>query len=152
MRIMRRLNKKIPEKFWYLQDGGTYTFQIPVFIGYTIPEIGAILRKQKSFNKEAVKSFLDEIEDATEKLHGKQGGIWSTQTGWSLMYLPEWKGTWNDIETLVHECFHLTINQLGRHRLFINHSTSTIEEEAMAYCQEYLWKSIRKRLSNHFKK
>lgn len=141
---------KKTKKFWYLQDGGTYSFQIPVFVGYTIPEVVEVLKKQKGLNPEAIKEFVDGVEMATKSFHGKQGGVWSTDSGWSILFLPSWEGSWNDIETLVHECFHLTINMLGRGKMMINCSSGTIEEEAIAYNQEYLWRNIRRRLEKAY--
>lgn len=142
--------KKKRTKYWYLQDWGTYTTQIPVFVGYTPTEICEVLKRQKDFNKDAVASFCNDLDDTSNVFKTVQGGIWTSGNGYSLLYLPKYTGRLSDIATLVHECFHLVINQLGRHKLFINHSTQSIEEEAMAYQQEFLWQAIQRRLDKAF--
>lgn len=144
------MKKKKRTKYWYLQDWGTYTTQTPVFVGYTPAEICATLKRQKDFNKEAVAEFCEDIDETEKVFKTVQGGIWFTKTGFSIMYLPKYEGSWSDIETLVHECFHLVINQLGKSKMLINHSTQTVEEEALAYQQEYLWKNIRYKLGEAF--
>lgn len=137
-------------KYWYLQDWGTYTTQTPVFVGYTPAEICVVLKRQKNFNKAAVTAFVHDLESSEKAFKTVQGGIWTSDNGYALMYLPKYEGTWSDIETLVHECFHLVIGQLGRAKMLINHSTESVEEEALAYQHEYLWRSIRRKLGGHF--
>jgi hypothetical protein len=142
------MSKQIKKKYWYLQDWGTYNNQTPVFVGYTIKEITAIIKKQ-GWNKEVTKKWCDESEELEKFMEGKNGSVWSYE-GWSLMYLPHWHGTWDEMETLVHECFHLVIEQLGKQKAFIN--GERVEEEGMAYQQEYLFRSIRRKLASKMMK
>lgn len=137
------MSKQMRKKYWYLQDWGTYNNQTPVFVGYTVKEITTIIKRQK-WNKEAVKKWCED-EDLAEFMEGKNGAVWKYE-GWTLLYLPSWNGTWDDIETLVHECFHLVVGQLGGQKAFIN--GGSIEEEGMAYQQEYLFRSIRRKLAS----
>lgn len=137
------------KKFWYIQDWGTYTCQTPVFVGYTPKEMLKVMKKQ-NWNKEVVKKFEGECEELTEYAEGKNGFVWSYE-GWTLLSFPHWKGTWDDIETLVHECFHLVVAQLAKSKAFVR-STDDIEEEGMAYQLEYLFRNIRIRLETELKK
>ena len=141
------MQKQIKKKYWYLQDWGTYNNQTPVFVGYTIKEITTIIKKQ-DWNKEAIKKWCED-EDLAEFMEGKNGGVWKYD-GWTLLYLPSWHGTWDDIETLVHECFHLTVAVLGHQKAFVN--GGNVEEEGMAYQQEYLFRSIRRKLTSKMMK
>lgn len=132
------------KKYWYIQEWGSYNNQTPVFVGYTTKEITSIIKRQK-WNKEVVKKWCDD-EDLEKFMEGKNGAVWSYE-GWTLLYLPKWDGSWDDYETLMHECFHMVIGQLGVQKAFIN--GERIEEEAMAYQQEFLFRNIRRKLQQN---
>ena len=146
-------NAKKRTKFWYIQDCGTYKAEIPVFVGYSESEITAIIKKQKSWKKEAVSAWVEEHTDGKEDttMIGKLGWCWIHQDGWLVFSLGKFEDTWDDYETILHECFHIVIAILGISKMFINHSRGVIEEEGMAYLQEYLFRGIRKKLQSAFK-
>lgn len=144
--------KKKRTKFWYLQDCGTYTAEIPVFVGYSINEITKIIKRQKNWKKASITAWIDEhLENDDSTLKGKQGWCWLHQDGWCVLSLAKFEDTWDDYETIMHECFHLTIAILGGSKQFINHSREVIEEEGMAYFQEYIFRGIRRKLQRTFK-
>lgn len=141
--------KKKREKYWYIQDWGTYSVQTPIFVGYTISEITKIIARQK-WDTQAKAEWAEDHQSAEVAFSKVTGGVWLSKSGHSILYLPKFEDTWGMYETIVHECFHLVINQLGKAKMMLNLSSGVIEEEAMAYQQEYLWKSIRRRLHKAF--
>lgn len=70
--------------------------------------------------------------------------------GFSLFRMPKFEDDWDDLETIMHECFHATMFILGRNKAFINHTADTIEDEGMAYFHEYLFRSIRRKLTDEY--
>ena len=130
------------KKYWYVQDWGTYGNETPVFVGYTIPEITKIMKKQ-DWSPKIIAEWCKDWDDRDNVFKDVAGGVWSCH-GSTLLYLPSWNGSWNNYETLMHECFHLIIAGLGKGKLFINEGS--IEEEGMAYQLEYLFRNIRIKL------
>lgn len=65
----------------------------------------------------------------TDKVHGR-----------FIIWFPEWKNSWDDIDTLVHETNHLV-------KFLMKFVGATNETEASAYTQEFLFRTIRHRLS-----
>lgn len=135
-----------PLKFWYIQDWGTYTNQTPVFVGYTAKEITRALRKAK-VKQEAVDLWAKGEADH-QKFMDRQAFMWFDQ-GYSLMWIGKFTDTWNDHECILHECFHAVIHCLGKQKGLIR-SESDIEDEAMAYALEYLFRGIRRKLQDKY--
>lgn len=141
--------KKKRTKFWYIQSCGTYTSDIPVFVGYTVKEITQIVKKQ-NWKKEPKDAWIKNYdEDNLVFDESKTGGVWFSQ-GYAILWLREFKNDWTSYETIMHECFHLVVNLLGKSKMMINNSNGVVEEEAMAYQQEFLFREIRRKLQNAF--
>lgn len=117
---------------------------IPVFVGYTNDEITKIIKRQKNWKKE-----LRELWENHGGFKTELGGI-VFDGGYTILFLKGFEDVWEDYETLMHECFHIVM-KMAQARLLINHTTNTIEEEALAYQQEYLFRSIRRKLQDAFK-
>ena len=81
---------------------------------------------------------------------GKLGWCWIHKDGYLVLSIQRFEDTWDDYETILHECFHIVIAILGVSKMFINHSREVIEEEGMAYLQEYLFRGIRRKLQKAF--
>lgn len=144
---MRKLKRK---KYWYIQDWGSYRNETPIFVGYSVKEITAIIKRQKNWLKQPVEAWVKGQGDSEQYFSNQRdGGIWFHE-GWTVFWLKKYEDTWDDYETIMHECFHLVINICGRNKAMVNHSTQVIEEEAMAYQQEYLFRNIREKLQKEF--
>lgn len=139
---------KTKTKFWYIQDWGTYDVQTLVCVGYSIPEITKIVNRIK-IKQEARNAWNADMRSTEAFMAEKSGGVWRSK-GYTVLYLPVFEDAWNIYETLMHECLHLVVYQLGQCKMFINMSDGTIEEEGLAYQQEYLFRAIRRKLQNHF--
>jgi len=140
------MKKKKLTRFWYIQDWGTYNVQTPVFFGYTIPEITRIMNKIE-IKQEAKNLWNNDSKMTDEVFENKSGGVWRN-SGYTLLYLPKFEDTWDLYETILHECVHLVLYQLGGHKMFINQSCNSIEEEGLAYQIEFLFRAIRRKLQS----
>lgn len=136
--------KKRPSPRWFLQDWGTYQNQTIVVVGMTQKQIVSLMRRRK-FDKVAIDAF--EADDEIPKFFCEEnkGGVWH-HDGKTVMWLREWKDDWDHHETIVHECFHLVVEILGRQK-----NMGFSHEEALAYQQEYLWRNIRRKLQGYQK-
>ena len=145
--MKKKNRRKKPTKLWFIQDWGSYSAKTPVFIGYSIPEITKVIKRLNI--KEKVKELWIQDHNMTSDIFAnKSGGIWKN-SGFTLLFLPKLEDTWDLYETILHECFHLVIYQLGQQRMFINDTTKTIEEEGLAYQIEFLFREIRRKIQKH---
>lgn len=148
--------KKIRTKFWYIQDWGTYSNQTAVFVGFTPTEITKVMKKA-GLSKEAIAEWENGAGAATKMFTAEaenSGGMWfSNKGGYSLLWMPIFEDSWKCYDTLVHECCHAVLNILGGQKNMIrslNHELF-IEDEALAYQQEFLFRKIRNKLREAFK-
>lgn len=135
--------KKIkPKKFMYIQDGGTYTNEVLVAVDVTVEDILRFtkgLNFSEDFPRRLRATFENkDIKDAAGRTLFDQGR--------SILYLCHWENTWEDYETLLHECWHLV-----HHTLVVNKHMG-MEDEAQAYQLEYWFHNIRERLDAHYGK
>lgn len=140
-------NKK-PVKTWWVQKWGTYQNEMPVFVGYTPKEILAVLKKQKTWKQEPILAWEKELKQTEEFAEGREF-CWFND-GYCILFLKPFEDKWERLEAIMHECFHLVINILGDKRGMINTTVPRVEEEAMAYQQEYLFREIRRKLQDKY--
>ena len=132
MRPTRTRSKPIKGKGWFIQDWGTYSNQTLVVVGLKDPEVIRLLRR---LNRHSARAFVRQNPDYDS------AGFVFHHNGRSLLWLPRWKNTGEDILTLIHETNHLIHYVLNKDKGMGN------ETEAQAYQQEYLFKNIRGRLN-----
>lgn len=123
-------------KTCFVLDWGTYGCQSVVAINTPTAEVLAFMRKAK-----LKKAFIAAYERSEMPVEGSGAGyFWRCfePTGSVISVTAEFN-TWPFWEALVHECHHAVHRWLGDDRGMAG------ETEALAYQQEYLWKTIRQR-------
>lgn len=132
-------------KYMYFQDWGTYGIESIVVVGYNHKEI---LQKLKKLG--ARKEILKEIEEEKKSIEPFMRGcgffVMLEKTGANILWFSRYGSDWDFIETLIHELFHAVHDCLGTRKSMME------EDDAMAYQQEFLFRSIRRKLCNYFKK
>lgn len=146
------MKKNKSKKFWYIQNWGTYSNQTPIFVGYSADEITKELKNKRfEIKKDVIETWQSDIESTRKVMSDSNTGAVWFKDGLSLLWLPDFKDDWKHLETIIHECFHLVIGILGREKMMVNFSSNTIEEEAMAYQHEFLFRSIRRKLQEKYR-
>lgn len=147
----RKNKKKKRTRFWYIQDWGIYVSHTPIFVGYTEREALKVM-KGNNFVPKMVELFEKDIEPE-DYSKNKAGFIWH-KDGYTALFLTEFDGSWYSYDSLMHECMHLVLCQLGEWMHFITYDEDRkaieIEQEGIAYAHEFLFRSIRRRLQKAF--
>lgn len=143
MKAKRKVKPRF--KFAYMQDWGTYTdYHTLVAVGMNAEEIEQAARKlikRKLHIKEVWKSFEDKEE--MEKYMACRGWCEWYKGGQSILYIREW-GSQEFMDILNHEIVHAVD--------FFHQHTCMDGMETRAYLQDYLFKSIRERLTKELRK
>ncbi len=125
----------------FIQDWGTYTNQTLVVLGMNRKQI---VHQLKRFGVK--KDFKDWIEKngefIDENIAREDKGFFAHNNGGSILWLKGWDNTWGAGEVLLHELHHAVHFILGQSKGML------AECEAMAYQQEWLFRTIRRRLTN----
>ena len=132
--------KKSPKKFCYLQNWGSFEHETFVVVGMSLKEILRYMVRH-AFCEDTIESF----EACARNSILTSALVWR-KDGRTVLWFPDWKDDWYHWSTLVHETHHLVNGVLAEHSDMID------EPEAQAYQQEYLFNSIRKRLSKAYHK
>jgi len=140
--------KKKRTKFWYIQEWGTYNTQTPVFVGYSCKEVTKVMEGRKDWKKEILEAWKKDGMHEYDA-DGKSGTVWRHE-GYTLLMLRDWDGSWKSLDNLLHETMHLVLGHLGMSKYFVR-SSEDIEQEGLAYQQEFLFRQIRRRLNCAFK-
>ncbi len=120
----------------FVLDWGSYACQSVVLINTPKAEALAYMRRAK-----LKKAFIAAFEAEDIPLSSTGAGYWwycPEPTG-SVISVSSEFNQWPFWEALVHECHHAVHRWLGKDRGMAN------ETEALAYQQEYLWKTIRQK-------
>ncbi len=138
--------KKKKGKFIYAQDWGTYQQDTVVAVNCTKDDIVKWCEKNTTKNFLAIfnKKEQEGLGEMTKE-GGASGCVWY-QDGYSILWIRDYENSFRFYDTLVHECLHLVQFGLIEHRSFQG------ENEGQAYQQEFLHRSIRRRLSSHYAK
>lgn len=128
-------------KIIFVQDYGTHTDQLLVCVGVSNKEIIAYCKNKKN---KIVPEFADWVEKTIdEKTIEKNKGTfaWNDNMNGTVLHLKKNEDTWDFWETLIHELHHAVEH-------FRVKKAMQDEPEALAYQQEYLFRSIRKKLQS----
>src|SRR3990167_4195246 len=138
--MKKRKDHTFLKNFCFLQNWHVYPNDTLVCIGMTKPEIVAFIR-DKEKGKEKWKTGVAEDFENTKTPIGDKGYFWyPDEAAQSILIINEWDGSWDNFETLIHELHHAVHIMLGEKRGMAG------EVEALAYAQEYLFRSIRKKI------
>lgn len=123
-------------KTCFVLDWGTYACQSVVAINTPKAEVLAFMRRAK-----LKKAFVAAYEgDDVPSDDDAAGYFWHVrEPQGSVIAVTSPFNQWPFWEALVHECHHAVHRWLGKDRGMEN------ETEALAYQQEYLWKTIRQK-------
>ena len=132
--------KKQPKKY-FLQNWGTYSNDTFVCVGMNKKEITEALKKLS-----ASKDIIDRWENKGCDFHeiGSNASVWE-EDGLTLLWFKKWTKTWNDLNVLVHEIYHLIYLVLHKRKGMAD------EQEGCAYQFEYLFNEMRKKLDKLLK-
>ena len=135
----------------FVLDWGTYNETTLVAVGLSYAETVKALKKY-GCKKEAIDSVVSHEEDIQKILQRNNAGFFWWFSGktirTTILWLNDWEDDWPHYETLIHELFHGIISVLGKERGMIQ--DNEIEEEAMAYQLEFLFKNCRRELQKLF--
>ena len=136
--------KKI-QKYWFIQDWGTYNNETLVVVGYTFDEVVRIMERN-DFDKKIIEEFKDsDIKGCMNPAFS--GLVLDFSNGATILWFAKFDiGDWDCFDVLAHECLHLV------QRVLIKHRGIEDEEEAHAYQLEYLIKGIRTKIFEKVKK
>jgi len=95
-------------------------------------QIVSFLNKKK-VSQSSIDNILENLEEDNEKL---DGFFLRTPNGLRFLFLKEYKGSWDDLDVLSHELFHL-VDFEANYRMFEK------EPEFKAYLHGALFKTIR---------
>jgi len=145
---MKKKKQKKNVPFAFIQDFGTYQDDMFVIVGAKSREDIVKVAKSARIKKSLIK-YLSEGDIGTD--FKEAGSIVSfTQDGTEnmVLFLHYWKNCWDFWETLMHELHHVVHFHIAVARRMEK------EAEALAYQQEYLFRSIRRKLqgTRKFKK
>jgi hypothetical protein len=129
----------IKQKIIYIQSWGTYQNETLVCIGVSYEEIYKCLKKIK-VETDMIKQWECDIDLLDNCLNGA-GLFWFNHSR-SILWLKDWKNDWKHYDILLHELFHAVYYILGKGKNMMS------EDEGMAYQQEFLFKAIRRKLSD----
>jgi hypothetical protein len=136
------LKKPKGKKFFYIQDGGTYSNEVLVGVGVNAEDIIRYVKRNglnfsDSFPRKLRTSFNNEART-------NASGRTLFDEGRSILWLPEWRRDWEHYETLMHEVWHLV------HRTLVVNKSMEMEDEAQAYQLEYWFHNIREKLEKRY--
>ncbi len=128
----------------YVMDCGTYNDQMLVSIGANREQIVKYLKKTKC-KKEAI-AFVQNDEIPFEEIGGAKKGFFAVhpESGFCGIFLSPFLDEWEWYETLLHETHHVT------NVLLTKSKNMSDEVEAIAYQQEFLFRSIRRKAQNYY--
>ena len=130
--------KFLKNKSVFLQDCGIYSNQIIVAIECEKQDILNWLTKQERIKKEAIDWIKGENE--AFEIFNEMNALVAHNDGKLMLLLKKVEDDWDYLETLLHELNHV-VWYIARDRRFRD------EMEAQAYLQEYLFHSIRRKLT-----
>ena len=143
-----------PKRLAFLQRWGSYSNETLVIVGATKGEIIAFM-KRLDVKEEIIARF--ERNGPTDDDADQLAYVWNPPgTGVTLLYFKDWVNDWDHWDTLLHETNHLI------HHVLVKSKGMHEEPEAQAYQQEFLFRTIRRKLwmltsttekdKKHFKK
>jgi len=119
----------------FIQDWGTFSNGTLVCVGVTKVDVIRYM-KQTRIKPELISRFENKSEREDPCPY-----VWTpSDTGCTLLWLPSWRGDFEDLDTLVHETNHL-VYDISRDKGFED------EPEIQAYQQAYLFSGILEKLT-----
>lgn len=125
---------KALKPFSKLMEWGSYPNQTLLCVGMKKKQVAGILKRMAPNDTVFLKEF-EKIEDPIE--NGANGAIF-VKDGKTVLMMRPFVDEWSFWETMIHETAHLVHNVLGRSRGMMD------EDEARAYQQQYLFKTMRR--------
>ena len=129
-------SKKKQKPIVFLQDTGIYSNEIVLSFGASKEEILKYLKSHK-IKKEAIEWI--EKDENLFKIFSENNACLAFDRGRMIGLFKHFEDTWEFWETLIHELHH-AVNYLTENKRMEK------EVEAQAYLQEYLFRSIRRKL------
>ena len=130
-------------KFNFIQHWGTYNIETLVSVGTNYNEVLDCIKRLK-FKKENIQA-IKEDKEVPSFIERKPACFLGMPSG-NILHFKGFKDEWYFYEWLIHELFHAVYIELGKNSSMIK------EEEAMAYQIEFLFREIRRKLQNHYKR
>lgn len=135
------MKSKLLKDTTFVQDYGTYSNEILVIVGeQNKKELFKYLKKIKAI-KEFSKWVLENLDEWNKSIKDKNKGQFCYDDGvnGTVLMLRSTHDSWEYWEILMHECHHIVQHLAKRKGMFE-------EVEAQAYLQEFLFRSIRRKL------
>ena len=130
------MKKKPKFKILFFQDWGTFSNETLVCVGASKQEILTFM-KANAVKPELIKLF----EHKREPKDTSSAFVWTPDdSGCTLLWIRDWTGSPDDLDTLVHETNHL-VYEISRDKGFKD------EPEIQAYQQAYLFSGILETLT-----
>ena len=127
----------------FTQDYGTYTNEILVMSGISDKKkVFAYLKKIRA-NVDFTKWVLTDFDELRNRLGKTESGLfaWNDKVNGTVLFLKQCSDSWDFWEALMHECSHI-VHRIAKKKGFLEN-----EVEAQAYLFEYLFRSIRRKLT-----
>lgn len=133
--VSKKKEKKRPSEQIFIQDCGIFSAEIVVLVGTTKKKAIEYCKKH-DFRTEVTKQVAAE---GLWKDFGVGRFSFNTEAHSLVLLLRYYEDTWQFWETLIHELNHVVYR-------IADLKTFKDEEEGQAYLQEYLFRSIRRKL------
>ena len=132
--------KKSKKPIIFVQDCGTYSNEILVCAGGTKDDLLFYVKDKKNKVKKEFAEWL-KTDDKIYRIKETNPALfaWDNSIQGHLLWLGPYDDCWEFWEALLHETAHI-VQKIARDKLMSE------EDEARAYLQEFLFKSIRRKL------